>query len=96
MKHLTQVLLRPVITEKTTALREQKNKYVFQVASAANKHEIRRAVEKYFGVKVNDVHTMRMPAKPKRMGRYEGVRPEWKKAVVTLAEGNKIDLFDLV
>ena len=96
MKDLTQVLIRPVVTEKTTSLREQSNKYVFEVAVAANKTEIRQAVEKYFGVKVLDVHTSRVYGKPKRMGRFEGRRPNWKKAVVTLQSGDTIDLFDVV
>ncbi len=96
MKLLTQVLHRPVITEKSAAQRERKNMYVFEVAMAANKHEIQRAVEKFFGVKVLNVRTMRMPAKPRRMGRYEGTLPAWKKAVVTLSQGEKIDIFDLV
>ncbi len=96
MKDLSQVLVRPVVTEKSTDLSEQANKYVFEVALAANKHEIRQAVEKFFGVKVLDVRTMRMHGKPKRMGRFEGHRPDWKKAVVTLQADDKIDLFDLV
>jgi large subunit ribosomal protein L23 len=96
MKDLSQVLIRPVVTEKTTDISEQANKYVFEVAIAANKHEIRQAVEKFFGVKVLDVRTMRMHGKPKRMGRYQGRRPNWKKAIVTLQTDDKIDLFDLV
>ena len=60
MKELSQVLIRPVITEKSTDLTTQANKYIFEVAVNANKHEIRQAVEKYFGVRVLDVHTMNM------------------------------------
>ena len=96
MKDLSQVLIRPVVTEKTTDISEQTNKYVFEVALAANKHEIHQAVEKFFGVKVLDVRTMRMHGKPKRMGRFMGHRPDWKKAIVTLQADDKIDLFDLV
>ncbi len=97
MKDLTKVLIRPVVTEKTTDLStETKNKYVFQVATDANKHEIKQAVEKYLGVKVLDVRTMRMPSKPKRMGRHEGRRPAWKKAILTLAPEDKIEMFDVV
>ena len=96
MKDLSQVLIRPVVTEKTTDISEQTNKYVFEVALAANKHEIHQAVEKFFGVKVLDVRTMRMHGKPKRMGRFMGRRPNWKKAIVTLQADDKIDLFDLV
>ncbi len=96
MKDLSQVLIRPVVTEKTTDISEQTNKYVFEVALAANKHEVHQAVEKFFGVKVLDVRTMRMHGKPKRMGRFAGHRPDWKKAIVTLRTDDKIDLFDLV
>jgi large subunit ribosomal protein L23 len=96
VKDLSQVLVRPIVTEKSTDLGEENNKYVFEVADAANKHEIRQAVEKYFGVKVLAVRTMRMHGKPKRMGRFEGRRPDWKKAVVTLGPDDKIDLFDMV
>ena len=64
--------------------------------STANKHEIRQAVEKFFGVKVLDVRTMAIKGKPKRMGRFEGHRPDWKKAIVTLQSDDKIDLFDVV
>lgn len=96
MKDLSQVLIRPVITEKTADLGEESNKYAFEVALAANKHEIRQAVEKFFGVKVLGVRTMRMHGKPKRMGRFEGHRPDWKKAIVTLQADDTIDLFDMV
>lgn len=96
MKDLTQVLLRPIITEKTTMLGEAKNKYAFEVARTSTKPEIRQAVEKYFGVKVLDIKTARVKGKPKRMGRFEGKRADWKKAIVTLAAEDKIDLFDVV
>lgn len=96
MKDITRILVRPVVTEKTTGLTEEKNKYVFEVALAANKHEIRAAVEKFFGVKVLDVRTARIHGKPKRMGRFEGHRPNWKKAIVTLAPDDKIEMFDVV
>ena len=96
MKDLSQVLIRPVITEKTADMGEETNKYVFEVATAANKHEIRQAVEKFFGVKVLTVRTMVMHGKPKRMGRFEGHRPDWKKAIVTLQTDDTIDLFDMV
>ena len=96
MKELTRVLVRPVVTEKTTALTEEKNKYVFEVATEANKNEVKQAVEKFFGVKVVDVRTMNMKGKPKRLGRYMGRRKDWKKAIVTVQSGDKIDLFDVV
>ena len=95
MKDLTRVIVRPVVTEKTTDMGES-DKYVFEVASEANKNEVKQAVEKFFGVKVVDVHTMNMKGKPKRLGRYMGRRKDWKKAVVTLQSGDKIDLFDVV
>jgi len=96
MKDLSQVLIRPIVTEKTTDMSAHANKYVFQVALDSNKVEIRQAVEKFFGVKVLDVRTMRMTGKPKRVRLVTGRRPDWKKAVVTLKEGDTIDMFDVV
>ena len=96
MKDLTQVIVRPIVTEKTTDMGEQTNRYVFEVARASNKHEIKQAVEKFFGVKVLDVNTMNVKGKPKRLGRFEGRRSGWKKAIVTVNPGDKIDLFDVV
>jgi large subunit ribosomal protein L23 len=72
------------------------NQYFFQVNPDANKHEIRQAIEMYFGVKVENVRTMNRIGKIKRMGRFSGRRASWKKAIVTLAEGDSIDLFDNV
>lgn len=95
MKDLTRVLVRPVVTEKTTEMGESK-KYVFEVATAANKNEIKQAVERFFGVKVVDVRTMNVKGKPKRLGRFEGYRADWKKAIVTVGDGDKIDMFDTV
>ncbi len=96
MKDLSKVIKRPLITERGTVMREESNKYLFEVSPDANKHEIRQAVEHYFGVKVTGVRTMNYQGKLKRMGRYEGRRAAWKKAVITLAEGDSIDLFDIV
>ncbi|MFN8558547.1 MAG: 50S ribosomal protein L23 [Dehalococcoidia bacterium] len=87
------VLLRPLITEKGTLLGEQ-NKYAFQVMKGANKLQIKAAVEQAFGVQVLKVNTMVMPGKRRRVGRSTGVTSEWKKAVVTLAEGNRIEFFE--
>jgi large subunit ribosomal protein L23 len=95
MKDLTRVIVRPVVTEKTTEMGES-DKYAFEVASDATKSEVKQAVEKFFGVKVLDVHTMNVRGKPKRLGRYMGRRKDWKKAIVTLQSGDKIDLFDVV
>jgi large subunit ribosomal protein L23 len=95
MKDLTRVIVRPVVTEKSTDMGENE-KYVFEVASEANKNEVKQAVEKFFGVKVVAVHTMNMKGKPKRLGRHMGRRKDWKKAIVTVQAGDKIDLFDVV
>ena len=95
MKDLTRVIVRPVVTEKTTDMGES-DKYTFEVATDANKNEVKQAVEKFFGVKVLDVRTMNIKGKPKRLGRHMGRRKDWKKAIVTLQSGDKIDLFDTV
>ncbi len=96
MKDLSKVIQRPLITERGSTLRIEKNQYFFEVTPAANKHEIKQAVELYFGVKVQSVRTMNMRGKIKRMGRFSGKRADWKKAIVTLAEGEIIDVFDNV
>lgn len=87
------ILLRPIITEKSTVLTGA-NKYVFEVDVRANKNQIREAVQVAFGVTVADVNTMNMKGKPKRFGRRVVNRPDWKKAVVTLVPGDKIELFE--
>lgn len=89
------IIIRPVMTEKTTALMESDDKVVFRVARNATKPQIRAAVEQLFGVKVRRVNTMIMPSKPKRVGFNWGRRSAFKKAVVTLAEGEHFDLFAL-
>lgn len=94
MKDVHAVIKRPVVTEKITMLREAKNSYSFEVASWANKHDIKRAVEEIFKVKVLDVTTMNVRGKVKRLGRNLGRRPDWKKAIVTLAKDNKIELIE--
>jgi large subunit ribosomal protein L23 len=89
-----QVLLRPLVTEKNTALMEN-NKYCFQVATDATKPQIKRAVENIFNVSVVKVHTMNVRGKRKRRGRDEfGYTAAWKKAIVTLVEGDHIGLFE--
>jgi large subunit ribosomal protein L23 len=89
-----EIIRRPIaLTEKAARLKET-NKVVFEVALSANKIEIRRAVEALFSVKVADVNTLVYRGKPKRLGRAESKRPNWKKAVVTLAEGSDIQFFD--
>ena len=96
MKDLSKVIKRPMITERGAMMREEDNQYIFEVDPASNKHEIRQAVEHFFGVKVTNVRTMNYRGKVKRMGRYSGKRADWKKAVVTLAQGDSIDLFEIV
>ena len=96
--HLYNVLLRPVVTEKATALNEAENKYVFEVDQSANKAQIREAVEVIFGLegKVLKVNTMVVPAKRGQRGRRQYIRSQqWKKAIVTLAEGESIELFNV-
>ena len=90
--HPYAVLLRPLITEKGTLLAES-GKYAFQVASQANKLQIKEAVERAFDVHVIKVNVMNMPGKQRRVGRSVGMTSEWKKAIVTLAEGERIEFF---
>jgi large subunit ribosomal protein L23 len=87
------VILRPVITEKSTA-GAQNGRYTFQVALGANKVEIKKAVEAIWSVKVRSVNTMVVPGKQRTVGRSRGLRPDWKKAVVTLREGDHIQFFE--
>ncbi len=94
MKIIYDVLLSPLLTEKSTQLKEQDNKVVFKVANDANKIEIKEAVEEAFKVKVERVTTMNCRGKIKRMGKYEGKRPNWKKAIVTLKKGEKLDFIE--
>ncbi|MBI4300668.1 MAG: 50S ribosomal protein L23 [Chloroflexi bacterium] len=90
---LYEVLRRPIITEKNTMLQAQ-DKYTFEVASGANKHQVKQAVEKAFNVHVRAVNVMWVRGKTRRMGRSVGRTPDWKKAVVTIASGDKIELFE--
>jgi large subunit ribosomal protein L23 len=87
------VLIRPIITEKTTVLTGL-DKYVFEVDIRANKNQIKEAVQLAFNVRVSEVNTMKVKGKPKRFGRKVTLRPDWKKAIVTLVEGDKIELFE--
>lgn len=88
------VLKRPLLTEKGQDLRERREQYLFEVASESNKVEIKKAVEKLFGVHVKTVNTQWVRGKMKRVGRHIGKRANWKKAIVTLREGDAIDLFE--
>jgi large subunit ribosomal protein L23 len=90
MKAYHQLIRGPIITEKTHALREANNKLTLKVDVKANKIEIRKAIEVLFKVKVLAVNTIQMLGKKKKLGKSEGKRPDWKKAIVTLAPGEKI------
>ena len=90
MKHAHEVVLGPVVTEKLARMAEKSNVVAFRVSLDANKIEIRRAVESIWKVKVEGVRTQVPRGKVKRLGRFQGRRPDWKKAIVTLAEGHSI------
>lgn len=92
--NLTDIIKGPIITEKFDLARENNHHYSFVVDRKANKTEIRNAVEKLFKVKVIDVRTAIQRGKVKRLGRNIGRRPNWKKAIITLKEGQSIDLFE--
>jgi large subunit ribosomal protein L23 len=91
--HLYEVLRRPLITEKMTLL-QGANKYAFKVASKATKHQVKMAVETAFKVNVINVNMMNVPGKQRRVGRRMVMTPSWKKAVVTLMPGQKIEFFE--
>ena len=90
---ITDVIRRPLITEKTSILREDGRTIVFQVATGANKVEIKRAIEQLLGAKVASIRTSIAHGKIKRQGRFAGQRPDWKKAYVKLREGEKMPEF---
>jgi large subunit ribosomal protein L23 len=96
MKNPHDVVMRALITEKGTKMREGGNRYLFQVHPDANKIEIKDAIEQVFDVTVEKVRTQNVIGKLKRLGRNVGRRPAWKKAIVTLKEGDNIDLFEEV
>jgi large subunit ribosomal protein L23 len=91
--HLYEVLRRPLITEKSTALQAE-GKYAFEVARGANKTQVKDAVEKVFKVTVTGLNLMNVAGKPRRLGKRELPAKPWKKAVVTLKPGDKIELFE--
>ncbi|ABC76182.1 50S ribosomal protein L23 [Syntrophus aciditrophicus] len=93
MTELHQIVKRMLVTEKSTLEKDEKNKYYFEVDRRANKIEIRKAVERLLKVTVDDVHVINIKGKKKRTGRIIGKRRDWKKAVVTLAQGNTIDIY---
>lgn len=88
------LIVRPLITEKSTAIREQSNKICFVVRRDANRVSIKSAVESALNVKVKKVNILNMIGKTKRLNRFEGKRPDWKKAIVTLEAGEKVDFFE--
>jgi len=87
-----QIIKKILVTEKSTTARDESNKYFFEVDRKANKVEISKAVEKLFKVKVADVHVMHVLGKKKRLGRIVGQKSSWKKAIVTLAAGSRIEI----
>ncbi|MFQ5848136.1 MAG: 50S ribosomal protein L23 [Candidatus Methylomirabilales bacterium] len=93
MREPHRVIRRPVVTEKGTVLKEQ-NKYCFEVDRRANKVEVKQAVEALFHVKVTAVHTVAMRGRTKRVGRFVGRTSDWKKAIVTLKDGDSIEFFE--
>jgi len=94
MKEPQKIIRRPLITEKSTRQKEDAGQYVFEVHRDANKIEIQSAIERLFKVKVLQVRTSNVMGKIKRLGRRYGKRPDWKKAIVTLKEGDRIDFFE--
>lgn len=94
MRNLHSIIVRPLVTEKSTEKLEREGAYSFVVAKDANKVEIAQAIESLFNVKVSDVRTMQYRGKERRLGRYMGRRAAWKKAVVKLREGDTIEIFE--
>ena len=88
------VLIRPLLTEKITSIREVKNLLAFAVHKRATRIDIRRAIEKIFNVKVLSVNVVNVKGKPKRQGRFLGKRSDWRKALVTLKPGEKVELYE--
>ena len=90
-----EIIKGPIITEKSNDLLEKENKYTFKVALEANKVEIKQAIEAIYNVKVLDIATVRVLPKRRRVGKYEGYRSAYKKAIVKLAKDDKIDAFNI-
>ncbi|HIE64829.1 MAG: 50S ribosomal protein L23 [Nitrospira sp.] len=88
------LIVRPLLTEKSTSLRENYNKVCFVVRREANRREVKQAIEAILNVKVDKVHIINMIGKTKRLNRFVGKRRDWKKAIVTLKKGEKLDLFE--
>ena len=94
MSTLHRTIVRPIVTEQSSAAYQEHGEYTFRVASDATKTSIRIAVEKLFGVKVTGVWTSNQRGKARRVGKAEGRRPHWKKAIVKLRDGDTIDIFE--
>lgn len=94
MKDYHDIIVKPLLTEKSTLMRETLNKVCFEVRKDANKIEVKKAVEEVLKVKVNSVNVIRIEGKKKRLGKFEGKRNNWKKAIVTLKAGEKLNLFE--
>ncbi len=93
--NFTEVLISPILSEKSVTIKDKQNRYTFRVNPKANKSEIKKAIEALFKVKVSAVRTANLPGKLHKVGRYEGYRSDWKKAIVTVKAGQKIDMTDL-
>jgi len=94
MKDPRDVIIKPIISEKSMKLLEDNNTYTFRVNKNSNKIEIKSALEEIFGVRVENVNTMNIKGKKRRLGRNEGKRPDWKKAYIKLAEGDSIEIIE--
>ncbi len=93
--NFAEVLISPILSEKSVIAKDTQNRYTFRVNPKSNKSEIKKAIETLFKVKVTAVRTANLPGKLHKVGRYEGYRSDWKKAVVTVKAGQKIDMTDL-
>ena len=93
--NFTDVLISPILSEKSVTMKDEQNRYCFKVNPKANKTEIKKAIETLFKVTVKAVRTANMPGKLHKVGRHEGYRSDWKKAMVTVKAGQKIDVTDL-
>jgi large subunit ribosomal protein L23 len=91
--HTEEVLIKPLLTEKSSIVTENNNRYVFQVQMKANKYQIKDAVEKMFDVKVSNVKTAVLPGKVKRAGRHTSKTTSWKKAYIQIQDGQKLELY---
>lgn len=94
MATLHRTIVRPIVTEKSSAAYQERGEYTFEVHPTANKTAIKQAIERLFGVTVTGVWTSQQRGKPRRVGTSAGLRPRWKKAIVTLKDGDSIEIFE--